>query len=72
MCLEAFIWKLQRHVAVCPSYSCGRMEAIYDILLRRTRAAFIPLKTVVSLCTTRLNICKLYILLARSVGHISY
>jgi hypothetical protein len=38
MCLETFIWKLQRHVAVRPYYSCGRMEAIYAILLRRKRA----------------------------------
>jgi len=65
------MWKLQRHVAERPSYSCGRMEAIYVILLRRTRAAFRPLRTLVSLCTTRFNISKHSILLARSVGHIS-
>jgi len=48
------------------------MEAIYVILLRRTRAACSPLKTVVSLCTIRVNIPKLSILLARSFGDISY
>jgi hypothetical protein len=72
MGLETFIWKEQSHVEMRPYYSCGRMEAIYVILLRRTRDTFSPLKKVVSLCTTRFNIPKLSILLARSVGHISY
>jgi len=48
------------------------MEAIYVILLSRTRADFIPLKTVVGICTISSNIPKISILLSRNVGYISH